>query len=645
MTKKNIGFPKIISILLCLLAPLAWWGISFQRISEQVLRVEFFGSILADLNRDAWVRMASDPASWIVSLVFTLLFAFFIYLLLSRIFQLTSIPAKGRAGLFSVLMVLIFISFNPILAMFLKGVPANFNLLAFEVSRSITCVFAFLSGLSVMALLLQFKAARIFSFAEQCAALVFSRRFVLLIVTVICVATLWIRLGPLEGRITVSDEASYLKQAEIFAKGGLSEPSLRPLGFSNGEQMVNDGKTYSKYPPGTSICFLPAVFFNLAKGAPVLFLTINFCLTWLLVKRIFDRKVALLTLILAAASPFFVSMGQSYLSHNPGLTAMLGMTYFHALWLDTKRNEFAFLSGLLGALLLLIRPVTAAAIVLPLFIHGQIKFRGAAKKRVASGLLLILALASGLGFMLWYNHAQTGDMWMFPYQKYASVYTPYDRFCTDNAPQGLLNSAFNLSRINNWLLGFSPSLLPAAAILLFWAAASWDLLFIFTFLLLAASYVFHWFWGTCWYGPLYFYECSIFLILLTARGLILVFNRLTIPGAPKKGAALIMGLCLFLFAGPSFQIQQVTSASDRVKELFKPMDEALEHSPEIGSWVILKDRPPAFKANYMGAAPTWMTGGVRFLNGNLGDPKKLKSNYPIQGIHILKENNTLEEVK
>jgi len=145
--------------------------------------------------------------------------------------------------------------------------------------------------------------------------------------------------------------------------------------------------------------------------------------------------------------------------------------------------------------------------------------------------------------------------------------------------------------------------------------------------------------------PLYFYEGAVFLLFLTARGLFLVFNRLPTQGASKAGAAFIIGICLFLFAVPPFQIKQVKSASERVEQLFDPMNKVLQDPPEKGSWVILKDKAPSFKANYMGAVPSWMTGGLRFLDGNQGDPQKLKARYPNQKIYRLKENNVLEEVE
>jgi hypothetical protein len=248
---------------------------------------------------------------------------------------------------------------------------------------------------------------------------------------------------------------------------------------------------------------------------------------------------------------------------------------------------------------------------------------------VASVLLFVIVTATFFGAFLWYNHAQTGDALLMPYQKYASLYAPFDRFGLDNAGQGGLNTAFNLSRLNRWLFGFAPSLLPVAALFLFGAFMAWDLLFLIAFLLLAAAHVFHWFWGTPWYGPLYYYESAGFLVIIAARSIL--------QGSEKRDATPLAVLCILAFSAPLFCASQAQGLGKRTHDIWGPVPTI---QVEEGSWVIMEDDPP-FKARYLGAAPEWMTGGFRVLNSGSG--ADLRAHHPGKRIYLYK-NGRLEEV-
>jgi hypothetical protein len=336
-------------------------------------------------------------------------------------------------------------------------------------------------------------------------------------------------------------------------------------------------------------------------------------------------------------------MGESFLSHGPGLTAILAMAYFHALWLEKRRAAFAFLSGLFAALMVLIRPVTALAVLIVFLIHGQVAFKGSFQKRILAFSLFLAALALAGGFMLLYNKAQTGDPLLFPYQKYAELYTPYDRFGLENAGQGALNTVFNLSRLNHWLFGYAPSLLVPAVLFFLGAVASWELLFLGAFVVLAGAYVFHWFWGTPYYGPLYFYECTAFLILLSARCFVLASERLSTVFTPDRGALYLTLMCVILFATIPSLSDQVEDVAIRIQELWMPMEGIIQAPVEEGAFVIMMDGPTGFRTRYMGAAPEWMTGGIRILSGAEGDPSELKALNPDNTIYLYTKDGLVEQ--
>ncbi len=600
--------------------------------------MRLFGSRLVLLNRALFAELGNgEMAFWwaALSLFMALAFAFVLYSLGARLFCLGNLSKKVRLAAAGLITFFVFLDLNPLIATLISRVPGNIDAFAVEAGRTLTSMAALVAGLCAANILIATAPRSVLRLFERAGSLLDKAWPALLATLVVCVFVVCVRVGLFEGLTTVSDELSYLKQADIFTSGRLSEPApAGPQAFFDSEQMVNDGKLYSKYPPGTSLCYLPAVALGLVQAAPVFYLFLNLAMTCLLAYRLFGRRCALLSVLLATVSPFFVCMGESFLSHGPALSAVLCAAYFHMLWLEKRKDGLILLSGLFVGALILIRPVTGAALILPFFFHGQVRFKGALSKRVLSALLFLGSAAAAVLFLLWYNNALTGDAYLFPYQKYAAMYAPFDRFSLDYAPQGALNTVFNISRLDCWLFGFAPSLVLVVLVFLLGAAASWELLFGASFLCLAGAYLFHWFWGTPWYGPLYYYECSGFLIILAARGLILAAERIQHRAGPMKSSFGMAVICVALFSAPGFYASQVNAASWRVHKVWKPLFDLRKSSPTSNAWVVPSGYTGA-ASGYLGAAPEWMTGGVRILNNKGGPPEKLKAVNPEKTIYTI----------
>ncbi|MHC4944078.1 MAG: glycosyltransferase family 39 protein [Planctomycetota bacterium] len=627
---------------------LLWLGLDLEVVSTEGARqaacLRLFGCSLLEADRAFFLECSTAmlPAG-LVCILIALVIASVLFFLLGGLFPLKCLKPGSRLSLFACLAVLVLLDLNPLIAAFMHRIPANFEIFAIETLGALEGLAAFIAGLSLAHILHSLLGGKISSIEEGAGRLFRGPALPLIVAAAACTFAVWVRSGPMEGMATVSDELSYLKQADLFAQGRLAEDSLEPRAFFDAEQMLNDGRYYSKYPPGASLCYAPFAWLGRAGAIPAFFLIVNLLLTWLLARRLFGGETAAMALLLAGLSPFFVSMGESFLSHGPGLCAALCMTYFHACWLERERGRFALLSGIAAGFLFLIRPVTSLALILPLFIHGQIAFKGHVSRRILCLVLFAGVLAAFAGLLLLYNHSQTGDALVNPYQKYADLYAPYDRFSPDNAGQGGLNTAFNLSRLNRWLFGFAPSLLPVALLFLLGAAISWDILFVACLFCLAAGYVFHWFWGTPWYGPLYYYECAAFLVILAARGLCRAGAWLRDVSPASPGAPFLAGLCILILAAPSFLARQSANAESRVHKIWNPVLEVREYGPEPGAWVIFEQDASGFNPYYVGATPGWMIRGFRILDGKGGDPQDLKALHAERRIFLYK-GKILEEV-
>ncbi|MFH2003042.1 MAG: glycosyltransferase family 39 protein, partial [Planctomycetota bacterium] len=456
---------------------LMWWGLSIEPASStsqtEGLALSFFGSGPAILDRAFFASYgnAEAPAGWMVCLLFALGCTCLLYRLGIGLFPLERFAPKVRLTLFGLGFLFVLLDVNPLLCAFLSRVPANLELLALECGRAMTSLASLVAGLSAALIVSTFLAGRLRGFDTLCSACFRGPIPPLLACSLACAFAIWVRAEKIEGLATVSDELSYIRQADIFANARLSEPSPEPRKFFDSEQMVNDGRYYSKYPPGTALCLSPAALLGISQCMPVLFLGLNLLLTWLLCRRLFGIPTANLALGLASISPFFVSMGESFLSHGPGLFFCLLTFYCQALWIDSGRQRFALFSGLASGIFLLVRPVSAVAVLIPLLGFSLLRSRTPLRAKLLSLALFGLGFAVFAALLLAYNQAQTGDALLNPYEKYAEMNTPYDQFGLENAGQGGINSLFNLSRLNRWLFGFAPSLLLLIPLFVLGAAA------------------------------------------------------------------------------------------------------------------------------------------------------------------------------
>ena len=414
----------------------------------------------------------------------------------------------------------------------------------------------------------------------------------------LAVAALVAGAGHLRLPTTVTnDERAVLFQAELFAGGQLDQPLGHrayqdPVAHcpTHRRQVYEDparGVRYSKYPPGASLFLAPFT----AAGSPAagsLFAGLLSVVLVLRLARRFGLSVPAWAPVLLATTPFFLLVQGSFQSEVYTLpAALLGFLFLLRL---RDRDGRPWANGLgLGAAagwIFLCRPLTGVVFALAC-LPGLLR-RGPGHP-APGPRATAFAVLGGLPFLacaLLYNHLQTGDWLLSPYQAYARDFGPFfapgspragqpmDVYGNGDLLTGLLRQG------GRWSVALFGCLGAAAfGFWGLWRSRRRDGGSAVAFaVLLPLAYSLHWYPGHwAYHGPLYLYE---------TLGLLLIGALALLDDAPPRWrralplAAVIAGPVLFLWR---FQLVE-----DQANLRARPQLAAAEAPP--GS-VILYSRP------------------------------------------------------
>ena len=165
----------------------------------------------------------------------------------------------------------------------------------------------------------------------------------------------------------IQDEAAYLLQAGIFARGRWTE-AARPLPEFFAQMHVFTAPVLAaKYPPGTSLFLTPFVWIGCTALAPMLLAAATGALIFILARRVTNAPVALLTWLVWCSGSAFLRCQGSFLSQTLTSPLWLATLYF-LLEYRARRGTWHIVSlaACLG-IITITRPVTAVALALPVF--------------------------------------------------------------------------------------------------------------------------------------------------------------------------------------------------------------------------------------------------------------------------------------
>ncbi|MCE9596224.1 MAG: glycosyltransferase family 39 protein [Planctomycetes bacterium] len=335
----------------------------------------------------------------------------------------------------------------------------------------------------------------------------------------------------------VPDEVVYLIHARYLAAGELSLPAPPVLAaFDVDLMMLEGGRWYSPVNPGWP--------FALALGAPFgaewlvnpLLGGLAILVVYSFLREVMSRRNARVATMLLAASPWFVFLNMSFMTHTWTLVcaALGGLGVARAR--RTGKRAWAWLAGAGVGMVATIRPLEGLvlALCLGLWSIGL----GGARLKFASLAGLVLGTAFVAAIVLPYNAALTGSARVFPINHYVdTVYGPgkndlgfgpekglgwggLDPWPGHSPLQAAVNAQFNTFAIDVELFGWaSGSLLLVWIALVLGKRRPIDRAWIVFVLAILTSNSLYWFAGGPDFGARYWYLVIVPLIALAVAGL------------------------------------------------------------------------------------------------------------------------------
>jgi len=380
-----------------------------------------------------------------------------------------------------------------------------------------------------------------------------------------------------------TDENSYVFQAHNFLEGHVARPAPpAPWAFSHPMIICDEQIGWlSRYQPVHSLWLTPGVLLGNARLMSALAAGLS---VWLISGCALLLNIpALLICLLLLASPYFLFLHGSLLSHTSGILAVSLMLWAYLKWAQTERWGYAALAGLAWSFLLLNRVYTAALLAVPFGVDALLYvFRRRNGAALAGTIAFALCAAAGFGGFLGYNLLTTGNPLLTPYAfndparflGFGPGITPDGRiYYIHTFAKGWAFLIENMLQWNSWLFGFKGSLLAALVLAAFGWLRRWSPLWLAVVVFVCLGHIAFWYRGENNIGPYYYFETFPFLALMAALGL----TRLWRWTGTRKGVvwrvAYLAAAGAAMIASASFTVQE----SRRLQTSLRPEHEFVMH--------------------------------------------------------------------
>jgi hypothetical protein len=334
---------------------------------------------------------------------------------------------------------------------------------------------AFLGTASVMLAL----ALRRWSAPERAAVMLLSRgsdgTFLALVLALSTGFTVWMAYGPLEGIPKGGDEAAYLVQSRMYARGAAWAPvpdveNPRDL-FPFRHFIFHRDRWFVMYTPMHSLLMAPFTGAGVSPLMGPLQGALTLTGAFLLFSRLCRRATARLALLVMAVSPFFLFMASTHMAHNTELLLMTWSLYLLVRAAGERKRRMYIAGGFLLGAAFCAKPYTVVPWVLCISGVAAVKLRrDALPALMLTGLGALPALAfflasnalyTGDPFSPAYNLARGAPFWASARKRMVSrVRRP-----GSHSPEGLMNLSKQAGAGSTILLGWPflslvPALLP-----------------------------------------------------------------------------------------------------------------------------------------------------------------------------------------
>src|ERR1700722_6449061 len=154
-----------------------------------------------------------------------------------------------------------------------------------------------LTALAILAIYYAARLTRAVPISERVTRLgdPLDSRWAPVVAGIITGALVWWVAGSLTRPPVIHDEAAYLLQAGIFARGRWTLPAPPLPAFFEQFHVLVTPVIAAKYPPGQALVLVPGVWLGVPELVPVLLSGLTGALIFVLARRVAGRWVGLLT--------------------------------------------------------------------------------------------------------------------------------------------------------------------------------------------------------------------------------------------------------------------------------------------------------------------------------------------------------------
>lgn len=249
--------------------------------------------------------------------------------------------------------------------------------------------------------------------------------------------TAWI-WGGLRAPAVVHDEAAYLLQGALFARGRWALPSSSEFEAFTQSAVLVTPVLAPKMPAGHALLLAPGTLIGLPGLMPVLLVGAAASLIFAIVRRIWGVGVAILTVALWLTQAGQSRWRASYFSETSTAALWLGGWWCLLKWRENRRPAWLVALAVVTGWGAITRPLTMLAFAVPVgavVVHDVIRLRQWRP-------LVLAATAGTLVLMLLpiQNAAVLGSWRRSPLTLYTRQYLPFDRigFGVDSTPPQLV---------------------------------------------------------------------------------------------------------------------------------------------------------------------------------------------------------------
>jgi hypothetical protein len=231
---------------------------------------------------------------------------------------------------------------------------------------------------------------------------------VLIILAIFLAFSSLVAVAALDQFPNSADEYAYLFQAETISQGKLWYPVHEQHEFFDFHHLIQkENKWLSRFPPGwpliLSIAYLlhiPPFIVNVIIGA------LSLIVFYVLVKRLYDLRTAIWSLLGISVTSFYIFQAASYFSHSVFVLETLLFVYFLYRSFDNARITAPLLAGLFLGLMVATRPYAAVLISAPFLLYKIYLHRIGA---FTVCIFIAIGALPSLAFLFWYNYSITGN--------------------------------------------------------------------------------------------------------------------------------------------------------------------------------------------------------------------------------------------